>query len=133
MKNTRTLLWIAAAAFIVAGVAFTWSLQRPGSTASTAAILGVDQVAQDPEAFADREVRLTGVVSAVAQEQHLFTVIDRAEYADCNAVTCSQYQIPIAYAGDLPAAKTFVTVTGRLTQAEPGRYLFQATILELAP
>ena len=64
-------------------------------------------------------------------EKQLFAVIDLAEYASCKVVSCSQYQIPISYAGDLPAVEASVTVTGHLTQPEPGRFLFQASALEL--
>lgn len=133
MKTTHTILWLATAAVIVAGAALTWTLNRPNASVSAEIVLGVDQVAQDPEAFAGREVRLTGVVSAVVPEQQRFAVIDRAEYTDCEVVTCSQYQIPIAYDGDLPVVEAFVTITGRLIEAEPGRYLVQATAFELSP
>jgi hypothetical protein len=130
MKPTRLAIVVAAAAAIVTGAVLTQSLNRIDPTAA-AAVLGVDQLATNPATFADREVRLTGVVSAVLPEQQLFAVIDQAEYEACKVVTCSQYQIPITYPGELPAVEASVTITGRLTQAEPGRYLFQATTLEL--
>ena len=91
----------------------------------------MDQLATNPATFADQEVRLAGVVSAVLPEQQVFAVIDEAEYTACKVVTCSQYQIPVAYAGDLPAVEVAVTVTGRLTQPEPGRYLFRASVVEV--
>jgi hypothetical protein len=130
MNPTRIVLAFVAVALIVAGALLTRTLN--GTDPSSAAeILSVDQVAKNPASFADREVRLTGVVSAVLPEQQLFAVIDQAEYAACKVVTCSQFQIPIAYAGDLPTLEVAVLVSGRLTQPEPGRYLFQATALEL--
>ena len=102
MNVTRIAL--AAAVLIVVGVVVTRTLDRTESTA-VAEVLGVDQVAKNPAAFADQEVRLTGVVSAVVPDEQLFAVIDQAEYASCKVVSCSQYQIPISYAGDLPAVE----------------------------
>lgn len=130
MRRSRITILLAAATLVVAGVVITRTFQGDDPTAS-AAVLEVDQLATNPSSFAGREVRLTGVVSAVQPEQHLFAVIDQAEYAACKVVTCSQYRIPILYAGDLPAVEASVTATGHLTQPEPGRYLFQATALEL--
>jgi cytochrome c-type biogenesis protein CcmE len=132
VRLPRIAIVLGAAALIVAGVVLTRTLRGDDPTV-TAAVLDVDQLATNPATFAGREVRLTGVVSAVQPEQQLFAVIDHAEYADCKVVTCSQYQIPINYAGDLPAVEASVTATGHLTQPEPGRYLFQATALELNP
>ena len=92
--------------------------------------LTVDQLAQHPEAFANQDLTLQGVVAARVPEQRQFTVIDAAEYQACKVVTCSQYQVPIAFAGELPAAEQLVTITGRLTQPEPGRYLLEAQRVE---
>ena len=130
MSAIRIVLALAAVALIVVGIVVTQTLDRAKSPA-IADVLGVDEVAKNPAAFADQEVRLTGVVSAVVPDEQLFAVIDQAEYADCKVVTCSQYQIPITYAGELPAVEASVTVTGHLTQPESGRYLFQASALEL--
>lgn len=132
MKPARIAVVLGAAALIVAGAVLTRTLGR-GEPAATAEVLDVDQLATSPETFAGQKVRLTGVVSVVRPEQQLFAVIDRAEYAACKVVTCSQYQIPIVYAGELPAVEARVTATGHLTQPEPGRYLFQATTLESNP
>lgn len=130
MNRSRIALVLVVVALVVAGALFSRTRERADS-GSVDDILNVDQVAKNPAAFADREVRLMGVVSAVLPEQQLFAVIDHAEYAACKVVTCSQFQIPIAYAGNLPTVEAAVMVTGRLTQSEPGRYLFQATTLEL--
>lgn len=132
MKLNRSAIVLAAAAAIVTGAVLARSLDRPDPTAD-AAVLGVDQVATHPADFAGREVRLTGVVCAVVPDRRLFAVIDRSEYEACQVVTCSQYQIPVSYEGELPAVQTSVTVTGRLAEAEPGRYVFRASSLDPVP
>lgn len=132
MKSARIAIILGVVASVVVGVVLTQTGGRDDSTPTTS-ILDVNELATSPSTFAGREVRLRGIVSAVQPEQHLFAVIDHAEYEACKVVTCSQYQIPIAYAGELPAVETSVAVTGRLTQPESGRYLFQATAVELKP
>lgn len=132
MRPAHVAILLGAVTLVVAGAVLTRTLVGDEPTAA-AAVLDVDQLARSPSSFAGQEVHLSGVVSAVQPEQQLFAVIDHAEYAACKVVTCSQYQIPIAYAGDLPAVEASVTATGHLTQPEPGRYLFQATALELNP
>jgi cytochrome c-type biogenesis protein CcmE len=132
MKSARITIALGVVALIVAGVVLTQTGGRDGPTAITG-VLDVDQLATNPSTFAGQEICLRGIVSAVQPEQQLFAVIDHAEYAACKVVTCSQYQIPITYAGDLPDVEASVIATGHLTQPEPGRYLFQATALELKP
>lgn len=153
MSRNTIVAVLVTATLLLAGALFVWTrngdaptYQAPATDSASAresiptsatdsaftdTILNVDQVAKNPAAFADRELRLMGVVSAVLPDQQLFAVIDEAEYASCKVVTCSQFQIPIAYAGELPAIETAVLVTGHLTQSEPGRYLLEATTLEL--
>lgn len=132
MKPSRVLLLVgvvlvlAASAVVVRGLLGRESVPADG-------VLAVDQLAKNPTAYADRVVTLDGVVSAQVPEQQLFTLIDLAEYADCKVVSCSQYQVPVAFAGDLPGVEQSVRVTGRLVQPEPGRFLVQASAVEPVP
>lgn len=130
MHVSRIIILLVAASLIFVGIISMRTLDRTDSPVATE-VLNVDQVAKNPSAFAGQEIDLSGVVSAVVPAKQLFAVIDLAEYASCRVVSCSQYQIPIAYAGDLPDVETPVTVTGHLTEPEPGRFLFQATSVEL--
>jgi hypothetical protein len=95
--------------------------------------LSVDHLAKNPAAYAEQVLTLEGVVAATVPEEKLFTVIDRAEYQACKVVTCSQYQVPIVFAGPLPRAEQLVMVTGRLIQPEPGRFLLEASRVEGVP
>jgi hypothetical protein len=132
MKPARIAIVLGAAALVVGGVLLGRTRER-ADLGATASVLDVDQLARDPATFSGHEIRLRGVVSAALPEQRLFVVIDCAEYAACKVVTCSPYQIPIAFAGELPAVEAAVVATGRLAEPEPGRYLFQATALERSP
>jgi hypothetical protein len=93
----------------------------------------VDQLAKSPKPYADQEVKVLGVVAGLAPDENYFTIIDVAEYQACKVVTCSQYQIPVAFAGELPQPEQTVRVTGQLTQPQPGRFLVQATRVETLP
>jgi len=95
-------------------------------TRQPGAPLQVDELAKDPKRFADQTVTVEGVVSAVVPKQGVFVLIDQAEYADCEVVTCAVYQVPVAFSDTLPELEEAVAVTGHLVEAEPGRFVVQA-------
>jgi len=99
----------------------------------TRAPLGVEQLAKTPAEFADRSLRVRGVVSSVAATKGAFTLIDVDEYETCRELGCAAYQVPVAFAGTLPDTAQIVLVTGRLEQPEQGRYLVRAKQVERVP
>ncbi len=60
-----------------------------------------------------------------------FVLIDQSEFADCEVVTCAVYQIPVAFSDEPPELEQAVAVTGQLVEAEPGRFVVEATQVEL--
>lgn len=131
--GSRRLAVVLGLAVAVGGFVLVLRARDRQAVLAAAPAIGVDQLAKDPAAYTDRDLTLEGVVAATLPEQRLFTVIDRAEYQACRVVTCSQYQIPIAFAGPLPPVEQPVSVTGRLVQPEPGRFLLQASRIERLP
>lgn len=124
--KTRLLVLLA----IVIVLASTTLFLRARARSAPRDHVSVDAVAQHPESYAAQELTLQGVVAARVPEEQRFTVIDAAEYQACRVVTCSQYQVPVAFTGELPAIEQLVTITGRLVQPEPGRYLLEARRVE---
>ena len=108
---------------------------RPASAGGAAASkypkVGVEQLAKNPAAFRGRTFVLRGVVSGVVPKRRLFTLIDQKEYDSCRELSCSTSVIPVAFSGTLPDTAKSVLVTGRLEQPERGRYLVQASQVEL--
>jgi hypothetical protein len=127
------MAFIAALIAIVAGAAFVLRATENHDSQNNTGDLGVDQLAKSPKPYADQEVKVLGVVAGLAPDENYFTIIDVAEYQACKVVTCSQYQIPVAFAGELPQPEQTVRVTGQLTQPQPGRFLVQATRVETLP
>ena len=93
--------------------------------------VGVEQLAKNPAAFRGRTFVLRGVVSGVVSKRRLFTLIDQKEYDSCRELGCSAYVVPVMFSGTLPDTAKSVLVTGRLEQPERGRYLVQASQVEL--
>ncbi len=132
MNAPRLALAVGIATLLVGSAALLRNRERPAAQAVSVP-LSVDILAKNPAAYAERILMLEGVVAETVPAQQIFTVIDRAEYQACKVVTCSQYQIPITFAGQLPAAEQAVVITGRLTQPEPGRFLLEASRVEHIP
>ena len=93
--------------------------------------IGVEQLAKDPTGFSGRAIALRGVVATATPDRHLFTVIDQSEYDSCKELSCSSYEVPVAFAGALPETARSVRIVGRLTQPEPGRYVVNASQIEV--
>ena len=83
MKPVRLAIVFGVATLVVGGALLGRTRERP-DPAATASVLDVDELARHPATFAGRDIRLRGVVSAVASERQLLVVIDCAEYAACN-------------------------------------------------
>ncbi len=107
---------------------------KPAATTATLpahAELGVEQLAKSPATFAGRLLALRGVVSFASAADHRFVVIDEAEYRSCRELTCSAYEVPVAFTGALPDTAQSVRIVGRLAQPESGRFLVQADSVEV--
>lgn len=102
-----------------------------GKAAAAYPKVGVAQLAKNPAAFRGRTFVLRGVVAGVVPKRRLFTLIDQKEYDSCRELGCSAYMVPVAFSGTLPDTAKSVLVTGRLEQPERGRYLVQASQVEL--
>lgn len=95
--------------------------------------LGVEQLAKAPASFARGRLALRGVVSFANVAEHRFTLIDEAEYQACRELSCSAYEVPVAFAGALPETAQAVRIVGRLVQPDPAHYLVQADSVEVLP
>ena len=113
------------------GCSRTHSTLAAATKLPPAAELGVEQLAKHPEAFSNRRLALRGVVATIDASQKRFTVIDVAEYNACRELGCSSCEVPVTFSGALPETARTVRITGRLEQAEPGRYLVVAQQVEV--
>lgn len=95
--------------------------------------LGVEQLAKAPASFARQPLALRGVVSFASVGEHRFVVIDEAEYRACRELSCSAYEVPVAFTGALPETARTVRIIGRLAQPDPDHYLVQADSVEVLP
>lgn len=132
MKPARIAIGAFFAITVVAALILTRAAQTELPETEVGP-LAVDKLAENPAASADREVKVVGVVATVLPERGLFTIIDESEYDACKVVTCAHYEIPVAFAGQLPDVEQLVTVTGHLVQKQEGRFLLQATDVEPTP
>jgi len=91
--------------------------------------VGVRTLMQAPEQYS-HQIKVSGVVSQVAEDAKNFGLIDLAEYKDCNKVTCASLVLPVHWGGSMPDIAQKVAVTGEIKK-EGERYLFIAS--ELTP
>lgn len=132
MTFTKTAIAIGAALLLSTTVLSVPSHGQNDSTATdTTVTVNVDELAKNPKGFAGRQLTVTGVVAAISAKQKLFTIIDVSEYAECKVVTCSRYEIPIGFSGELPKPEQVVAVSGKLVERKPGRFLFEAKRCEI--
>ncbi len=108
--------------------------REPVATAQAARPeLGVEQLAKAPASFARGRLTLRGVVAFASAGEHRFTLIDEAEYRACRELSCSAYEVPVAFAGALPETAQAVRIVGRLVQPDPEHYLVQADSVAVLP
>jgi len=124
----RSLLTIWIALLVLAGCQ-----PKPRTDHARQAEIGVEQLARTPAAYEGRSLVLRGVVSSAAGEEHMFTVIDEAEYRSCRELGCAAFEVPIAFVGTMPETARTVRVVGRLEQPEPGRYVVRAERVDPVP
>jgi len=132
MAFTKTAIAVGAALLLSITVLPGRGYGQNDSTVTDTTIsVNVDELARNPKEFAGRLLTVKGVVAAISAKQKLFTIIDVSEYAECKVVTCSRYEIPVGFSGELPESEQIVAVSGRLVEPEPGRFLFEATRCEI--
>ena len=127
---------LIAGSIAVLVLALVGCAQDPKSVATPhagRAELGVEQLAKAPARFASGRLALRGVVAFASVAEHRFTVIDEAEYRACRELSCSAYEVPVAFTGVLPETAQVVRILGRLVQPDPQHYLVQADSVEVLP
>lgn len=100
-------------------------------SAKELAEVGVRTLMQAPEQYS-QQIKVSGVVSQIAEDVKIFGLIDLAEYKDCNKVTCASLVLPVHWEGAMPDIAQKVTVTGEIRK-EGERYLFIASELAVLP
>ncbi len=91
--------------------------------------LSVKDVGADPAAYVG-EITITGVMTAVSEEDAtIFGIMDVTEL-NCEMENCDMVILPIQFAGQLPVMGDEVVVTGSFTQSNPGR-VFAAQQIEV--
>lgn len=128
-----TVIGVAA----VGGALFSWQsrtsrVESPAKgvvhPASSKAVLGVEEFMRDVDNHPG-QVRLEGVVSAVAAEERALTLIDVAELERCGVVTCAPLSLPVQWNGEMPAVRDVVVLNGEVAESG-GKLFFLANSLE---
>lgn len=120
----------------VAGSLFFWQsrtsrVESPAEDivqATSEAVLGVEEFMRDVDNYPG-QVRLEGVVSAVAAEERVLTLIDVAELERCGVVTCAPLSLPVKWNGEMPAVRDVVLLKGEVSESG-GKLIFLAHSLE---
>lgn len=84
----------------------------------------VDDLFENLENHSGR-ISLQGVVAGSDADKGVFGVIDLREYEECGVLSCAKFTMPVRFSGDLPEAKTILTMTGEVVKTSDG-YLFDA-------
>jgi len=103
-------------------------LQAGEVAASSKKVLGVDDFMKNVDRYRGR-VSLEGVVSAVAPEQQVISLIDSGEFQACGVTTCAQLTLPVQWRGPIPAVLDLVRVEGQAKEVK-GKLMFVADKLE---
>jgi hypothetical protein len=107
--------------------------QRPDAAIGSGSTdpLGIEEFMRHPENHPGK-VRVEGVVSTVAADAHLLTLIDRKEWEQCGEVNCAPLSLPVRWNGAMPEIEDGVEVGGRVSQ-EAGKLVFVAETLTPVP
>jgi hypothetical protein len=130
-KMKSRLLLIIAVVLVVSGIgAVTFKRfflsGQSSQTNSFSENHRVDDLAQKPQTFLDKEVRVRGVVGRVYPEKKGIILIDTEEYEKCGLVCPVGHSIPVVIKKeDVPTLEKFVVLTGTL-RSTGGQFLFQA-------
>ena len=133
----RGVFFAAVGIAAVGGALFFWQsrtspiespTQDPAQHATSEAVLGVEEFMREVDNHPG-QVRLEGVVSAVAAEERALTLIDIAELERCGVVTCASLSLPVQWDGEMPAVRDVVVLKGEVAEYE-GKLFFLAHSLE---
>jgi len=103
-------------------------LQAGEVAVSPQKVLGVDDFMKNVDRYRGK-VSMEGVVSAVAPEQQVISLIDAKEFQACEVTTCAQLTLPVQWRGPMPAVRDLVRVEGQAQEVK-GRLMFVADKLE---
>lgn len=119
-------------------VALTWYVQsqrtralattKSASSAEEGAIIGVDELMKHTERYTG-QLRVKGVVSGVATESQMISLIDMREFEECGVTSCASLTLPIRWAGQMPKVQDAILVSGEVQEAE-GKLVFVAHALQ---
>jgi len=133
----RGVVVAAIGAAVVVGALLFWqnrasrvesSAKDVTQHASSKAVLGVEEFMREVDNYTG-QVRLEGVVSAVAVEEQTLTLIDVAELERCGVVTCAPLSLPVHWNGEMPAVRDVVVLKGEVAESG-GKLFFLANSLE---
>jgi len=117
--------------FVVTGLLSVMTLcscQSDHADASlTDGAIGVEQFMRGVDKYPG-VVQVEGVVSNVASEDQLFTLIDVREFKACGVTDCAPLSLPVRWNGALPAVKDLVRVRGQVEEIQ-GKLVFAAASL----
>ena len=103
-------------------------LQAGEVATSPKKVLGVDDFMKNVDRYRGK-VSMEGVVSAVAPEQQVISLIDAKEFQACEVTTCAQLTLPVQWRGPMPAGRDLVRVEGQAQEVK-GKLMFVADKLE---
>lgn len=133
----RAVVLTAIGVVAVGGALLLWQSTTPriespaqdvAQHATPSAVLGVEEFMREVDNHPG-QVRLEGVVSAVAAEEQALTLIDTAELEQCGVVTCAPLSLPVQWSGEMPAVRDVVMLRGEVAESG-GKLFFLASSLE---
>jgi hypothetical protein len=92
--------------------------------ASPPKVLGVDDFMKNVDRYPGK-VSLEGVVSTVAPEQRVVSLIDAKEFRACGVTTCAPLTLPVQWRGPTPSVGDLVRIEGQ-TRKIKGKLMFVA-------
>lgn len=136
----RTMYLVIGLVLAGGGVAF-W--QQRGTETPEAAdalpaveaetqVLGVEKFMREVDRYPGT-VRVEGVVSAVAADEHALTLIDRAELERCEVVTCAPLSLPVRWNGPMPSMRDVVRIAGQVQDEKGKLFLLAGTVEKVDP
>jgi hypothetical protein len=130
MLAFRSMTLLLAAA-LAASDCFAGTDAAGQGRAASRAIVNVDDLMKDVDRHRGL-ITVRGVVSAIAREDGLVSLVDVRAFAECRATNCcAQLTLPVQWTGTMPAVGDRVKVSGQVRREEAGKLAFAATTLEV--
>ncbi len=137
MKRRPLILGVI---IVLAAATLSWYLLHRTESASFATptaldgsglTLGVEDLMRHTENCSG-SVRVKGVVSSVAPDQQMLSLIDMKEWDECGVVSCAALTLPVHWTGDLPTVRDIVIIAGTVGNSD-GKLVFVAQAVEKVP